>query len=207
MNKRKKTEITICQTIMFTFSIRLLLTMQEKQYFDQIKNAISSHSNVIVTRSRSMGMFFSLNFTEHWAMEKLMVFFCHYFERTLCYNNITSQTFGMQYSTKPFLFLDWKRIFRCLLHQMFPPLNAACCLATMGFLWCFRRLWDQFICVIYFPVSQHRVLLWNCGCKRSCKLALVEKFFSKNWRIPEKPKSRKTFSLSTCLSLSSILFV
>lgn len=136
-------------------------------------------------------------------------FVCHYFERTSCYNNITSQTFGMPYSTKPFLFLDWKRIFRCFLHQMFPPLNAACCLATMVFLWCFRRLWDQFICVIYFPVSQHRVLLWNCGCKRSCELALVEKFFFQELGILEKPKSRKTFSLSTCLSLSlsSILFV
>lgn len=176
--------------------------MQEKQYFDQIKNAISSHSNVIVTRSRSMAMF-SLNFTEHWAMEKLMVFFCHYFERTLCYNNITSQTFGMPYSTKPFLFRDWKRIFRCFLHQMFPPLNAACCLATMVFLWCFRRLWDQFICVIYFPVSQHRVLLWNCGCKRSCELAACrEVLFQELGDTRETKIKEDIFVIYLSLSLS-----
>lgn len=86
-----------------------------------------------------------------------------------------------------------KANFQMFLAPNVSSLNAACCLATMVSLWCFRRLWDQFICVIYFPVSQHRVLLWNCGCK--------QEVFSKNWGILEEPKSRTTLPLSTCLSL------
>lgn len=158
------------------------------------KECHSNHSNIIVTRSRSVGMFFSLNFTEHWALEKFIVFFF----LSLFWADIALQQYYFADIwhagfNKAVSISGLKANFQMFLAPNVSSLNAACCLATMVSLWCFRRLWDQFICVIYFPVSQHRVLLWNCGCK--------QEVFSKNWGILEEPKSRTTLSLSTCLSL------